>query len=283
MRQAFCPGHLTCAFQPFRTGDPLESGSRGIGIRLGLGARARAEERDDGDIRIRIDGVLSEAPVTRKAVEGVAGGRGFDIEIRNGLPVSQGFGMSAAGAIAASLCVADVVGASAEDAFRAAHSADVLCGGGLGDVDAIASGFPVPVRMSPGFSGSVADAGIRIRGITLAVLGPKMVTGSVLSDPQVSDRIARAGSAAIEEFMSAPSEDMLYRCSGRFSSDAGLESPGIADALSRLRGEGYRAGMCMLGNSVFTDAPEREARRILGRRVEVHSCRPYSGGFARTA
>jgi pantoate kinase len=281
MRQAFCPGHLTCAFQPFRTADPLESGSRGIGVRLGLGARARAEERDDGEVRIVIDGVPSKAPVTRAAVEGVSGGRGFDIEIRNGLPVSQGFGMSAAGAIAASLCVADIVGASAEEAFRAAHSADVLCGGGLGDVDAIASGFAVPVRMSPGFSGSVADAGIRMRGLSLAVLGPKMVTGSVLSDPQVSERIARAGSAAIEEFMSDPSEEKLYSCSARFSLDAGLESPEISDALSRLRGEGYRAGMCMLGNSVFTDAPEREARRILGRRAEIRCCRPYSGGFAR--
>ncbi len=283
MSQAFCPGHITCAFQPFRSEDPLESGSRGIGIRLGLGARARAVERRDGRVEISIDGMPSEAPVTRKAVGAVAPGRGFDISIRNGLPVSQGFGMSAAGAVAAALCVADIVGASEKDAFAAAHAADVICGGGLGDVDAIASGFSVPVRLTPGLRGEVADAGIKVGPLSLAVLGPKMHTGSVLSDPETSARIAKAGSEAVGRFMSSPSEEMLYRCSGEFSSEAGLESPEVSAALSRLRSEGHRAGMCMLGNSVFTDASRDEVLRILGRGAEVYSCRPYSGGFARTA
>ena len=43
--------------------------------------------------------------------------------------------------------------------------------------------------------------------------------------------------------------------------------------MDRLKSKGYRAGMCMLGNSIFTDAPEREVWALFGRgHVRTFKC-----------
>ncbi len=127
--------------------------------------------------------------------------------------------------------------------------------------------------------GRVSDAGLDLGKISVGVIGPKMVTGSVLSDPVRSEAISSAAEAAMEGFLADRSGSGLFRCSNAFSAEAGLESPEMASVMGVLRSKGYGAGMCMLGNSVFTTAPVRVLRGILGPRAFVASCRPYSGGI----
>ena len=266
MTYRFCPGHVSCVFQPFPSSDPVKAGSRGFGIRLSLGAHCTAEPRSDGKVRIIIDGEECQAPVTRHAILSLTRDRGFDIHIRNDLPVSQGFGMSAAGALSAALCVCDILGLSEHDAVLAAHSADVSCGGGLGDVVAIAECCDIPIRALPGVPpyGRMDGLDHHIDNMILAVLGQKMVTGSVLSDPIRMERIREVSEDAMDAFLEARTVDSLYEQSNIFSFHSGLESGQVCDALDILHSEGYRAGMCMLGNSIFTDAPGHVVRDLLG-------------------
>ena len=275
MTRAFCPGHVSCIFQPSRSSEIASTGSRGVGIRLSLGAHASVVPKD-GDTVVTIDGTASEAPVTRHVAEILAPGKGFDIVIKDDLPVSQGFGMSAAGAVAAALCIADLVGKSRDEAIMAAHEADIRGGGGMGDVAAIAGDVPIPVRKAPGMPpyGIVEDAGIALGRTSFVVLGPKMTTGSVLSDPKRFASICEAAESTMGSFLEDPSVDSLYRFSNKFSEAAGVEGPEVSHALDALRFGGFRAGMCMLGNSVFTDAPLLDARRILGPGVKGFSCLP---------
>lgn len=278
MMECFCPGHVSCVFQPFSSLNPLATGSRGFGIRLSLGAHCTVAVREDSDIIISIDGDESEAPVTRLAVEALSGGKGFDVSIVNDLPVSQGFGMSAAGALSAAMCIAHEVGRPISDAVHAAHLAEINGGGGLGDVAAIAAGRDVPVRTVPGIPpyGRVENTRGRVDGICLAVLGPKIVTSDVLSNPNKVIRIRSAADDAISRFMSERSLDSLYREANIFSRDSGLESEDVSDALEKLHFHGYRAGMCMLGNSVFTNAPADRVRTLLGLDAsDVYSCSSY--------
>ena len=266
MTYRFCPGHVSCVFQPFPSSDPVMAGSRGFGIRLSLGAHCTAEPRPDGVVRIVIDGEECQAPVTRHAVLSLAGDMGLDIRISNDLPVSQGFGMSAAGALSAALCVCDILDLPEHDAVVAAHSSDVCCGGGLGDVVAIAECYDIPIRVLPGVPpyGRMEGMVQGMDNITLAVLGQKMVTGSVLKDPVRMERIREVSGKAMGAFLDEPTVDSLYEQSNVFSSQSGLESPQVHDALGMLHSEGYRAGMCMLGNSIFTDAPGHVVRDLLG-------------------
>ncbi len=275
MTSAFCPGHVSCVFQPVYSYDVLATGSRGVGIRLSLGARAEVEPRGDGEVRIVLDGEPSEAPVTRRAVEDLAPGEGFDIRIDNDLPVSQGFGMSAAGSVAASLCVAHLTGEPRQRAFVAAHVAETECAGGLGDVSGIMAGRDVPVRTVGGLPphGNVVNAGFSFPRLTLAVLGPKMSTATVLGAGRALEAIRAVGAGLVDEFLEDPTREKLFEVSNRFSCESGLESPAVRRAIDRLNGKGYGAGMCLLGSSVFTDAPPDVVRSALGRgRVKVFPC-----------
>ena len=265
---AFCPGHVSCIFEPSPTLNPLSTGSRGLGIRLSLGSTATVEERDDDMVNIYIDGSSSSAHITRMTVNIIAPGRGFDIWIENDLPMSQGFGTSASGALASGIAVASVVGVSRTKAFEAAHVAEVRGGGGMGDVTAIVAGLDVPVRTRAGFPPRrlVANADMRFPTLTVAVLGPKMVTEGILGDTQAVNRIRESGHATLDAFLEDPTRSMFFRMSNRFSSEIGLESPAVRRAIMRLNADGYNAGMCMLGNSIFTDAPIDKVRSLLGRR-----------------
>jgi pantoate kinase len=276
MTKAFCPGHITCFFAPVRTDDVMMTGSSGAGIRLDRGVTVTVEERRGPTTRITMDGEKCHAKVSERVVSMLAPGVGFDIIVDNGLPVSHGMGMSAAGAIAAGLCVAYLKGLNEYDAYRAAHIAEVENGGGLGDVAGIMGGRQ-PVRVKAGIPpfGRTIDTGI---DMTLSVipLGPRMDTGSILSDSGTMERISKAGEDCVNRYIGRPSEKMLYELSSEFSRSAGLESKKVRRALSELR-KGHRASMCMLGNSIFTDADEEQVREILGE-VPVISCRTGSGG-----
>lgn len=265
MTGAFSPGHITCFFHPVRTGDAVTTGSRGAGLRLSLGTRAVIEERSDGRLNIVMDGAESDAPVTRRVVSQMCPGRGLDITIENDLPVGQGFGMSASGAIAVALCLCDILGIDPGEAYRYAHIAEVVEGGGLGDVSAITCNGHQPVRVKPGLPpyGEVIDTGIKIPKLTLAVTGGKLSTAPVINDPDMQKRMYEVGSGMVDSYVAEPSLESLFRLSREFSSSMGLEAEGVREALDKIS-KCAPGGMCMLGHSIFTTLPEDEVREILG-------------------
>lgn len=273
MTVAFSPGHITCFFHPVDSEGILKTGSRGVGIRISGGTEVSVDERSDSRIVTSIDGKIVSAPVTENVVSQIAPGRGYDIEFINDLPVSQGFGMSASGAISVALALCHMNDVPLQETYKFAHIAEVEGGGGLGDVSAISCKGHQPVRVKPGIPpfGEIVDTGIRFERLTLAVLGSKLKTSSVLSDIDVRRRMIGYADAAITEFVANPSKDLLYSHSRSFSRTCGLESSEVESALNLLSEYG-NAGMCMLGHSIFTDLDQEEVKEILGEETEVYSC-----------
>ena len=265
MTSAFSHGHITCFFHPVRTSDSETTGSRGAGLRITLGTKVTMDERTDRHISIVMDGKDSDAAVTRRVISLICPDRGLDITIENDLPVGQGFGMSASGAIAAAMCACSIADVDTRQAYRFAHIAEVMEGGGLGDVAAIASRTHQPVRIRPGLPpyGKVSGTGLRIRRLTLAVVGDKLSTAPVINDPDMQRRLCEVGSGMVDDYIRKPSIGRLFSLSREFSSSMGLESEGVRDALDRIT-KVAPAGMCMLGHSIFTTLPEDEVREILG-------------------
>jgi len=276
MTKAFCPGHITCFFVPVRTDDILMTGSLGSGIRLNKGVTVTLEERCDNNIKITMDGKECDASISESTVRKLAPGRGFDMTIENDLPISQGMGTSAAGAIAAGLCVSSLIGLEEHDAYRAAHIAEIENGGGLGDVAGMIGGYQT-IRVKAGLPpfGRVIDTELSLK-LTVAVSGKGMSTDSVLSDAEKVKRITNAGMRCVSEYSVMRSEDALYKLSSQFSNSAGLETDEVKQALSLLRKD-HRASMCMLGNSIFTDADEKQTREILGDDVTLIQCSTGEG------
>ena len=272
MIKAFCPGHVSCFFAPVITGDAVTTGSIGAGIRLDRGVTVTIEGRGGNRrTRVTMDGENCHAKVTEHVAASLGPDKSFDIVIENALPVSQGMGMSAAGAIALGLCITSLKGLDEHEAYKAAHIAEVENGGGLGDVAGILGGRQ-PIRVKAGIQpyGRTVDTGIDMK-LSLVTLGPKMDTRNILSDPAAMAKISRSGESCVDRYIERPSEKMLYELSSEFSRSVGLETKGVKHALSDLRGNGYGASMCMLGNSIFTNAEEDEVRDVLGD-VRVIQC-----------
>lgn len=272
MTSAFCPAHITCFFRPIISGSIPERGSMGVGVRLGAGTTVHLYEII-GRTKIAIDGKADDAKITRHVLEHMAPGRSFEASIECGLPPGQGFGMSASGAIAAALCVSEIVGKSRTEAFEAAHTAEVVCGGGLGDVAGLMHEADVPIRTAAGLPpfGHVTDRGTVFEKMALVVLGQKLSTAGILGNDDDMRRICAAGDTAMERFLKDPAKDALFQTSNAFSLEAGIRGPKVADAMRVLEKNGIRSAMCMLGNSIFTDVPEQEVRAVLGDRGEVFS------------
>src|SRR5437899_1415009 len=132
--EAFCPGHVTAFFEVVEDPDPRKKGSRGAGLCLSLGVRtvARVREAPRTSIDILVNGRRQKADVTQAVADKILRNGSFEVKIlsESPLPVSQGFGVSAAGALSTALALDDALerGTPREELVTIAHEADVECG-----------------------------------------------------------------------------------------------------------------------------------------------------------
>ena len=132
--EAFAPGHVTAFFEVVGDPDPRKKGSRGAGLCLSLGVHTVARVRDAPrpSIDILVNGRRGRAEVTQRVAEKVLEGETHEVKVLSEfpLPVSQGFGVSAAAALSTALALDDALGrGTARDELVAiAHEAEVECG-----------------------------------------------------------------------------------------------------------------------------------------------------------
>ncbi len=266
MISAFSPGHITCFFQPISSLDPLSAGSRGAGIRLDLGSTVTIEPSSRNGTIIEMDGEVIKGEIARSVVKALDTEGDYRVSIKHDLPVGQGFGMTAADAVATALCMCQINDRNISDGYRAAHVADLLEGGGRGDVSGIMSKYKQPVRTVAGIPpfGKVEDSKVKVGELTLVTLGPPLITSTVLSDRDKLVQIREAGAKAMNDYMANMTLRSLFKISNQFSKDAGLRTPEVDRAISDIEGKGYMAAMCMLGNSIFTTASLETVEEVLG-------------------
>jgi pantoate kinase len=262
---AFCPGHVTGFFQICEHKDPIRSGSRGAGLCLSLGAESTVDtEEGNGDILIMLDGKEERAPVTRSAVGKVLGERKLDVTVVTNLdlPVSQGFGMSAAGALSAAHALSESLQMPFKTALRAAHEAEIESRTGLGDVAALSRGG-ITFRRVEGLPpyGRIDRVNAE-PDITLCVVGAPLETSDVLGDAQKRAAVNRVGKECVEKMAIAPTLANLMRLSRDFMKRTGLATKEVEAAVIAAEDFGP-ASMTMLGNSLFAVGNAREQDKVL--------------------
>jgi pantoate kinase len=270
-RSAFCPGHVTAFFEICDQSDnPLERGSRGAGLSLTLGARSAvsAYESADQSIKVRIDGIESQARTTRNAISFLIGDKSLKVEVNTALdlPVEQGFAMSAAGSLSASLALCSLLNLPVQKAYEAAHIAEVKNKTGLGDVAGIFAGA-AEIRLEPGLSPfGVVERIEASSPVVLAVVGKPIKTNDILTDPVKRRKISDSGKKCILEFAEHRTLEHMFALGMEFLEDSELFSKEVLEAMVIADQHGM-ATMAMLGNSLFGigDTPEMaEALRPLG-------------------
>jgi pantoate kinase len=269
---AFCPGHITGFFQAIEHDNVFETGSRGAGFCTELGARSEVWVTDgEGSIEVSINGKPTFAPVTEYALRRILKDGPHDLNVVTtlGLPISQGFGTSGAGALSASLALCGLLDRPPHEAFEAAHESEMANHTGMGDVSALSRGG-MTFRRKEGLPplGKVD----RFDGepeVVLCEVGIPIKTSDVLTDGRKRAAINAIGKKCLDEFEKGQDLEAFCRLSKRFAVESGMASPEALRAIAAAENAG-QASMSMLGNSVFAFGDIDRLEKILGRFGSVY-------------
>lgn len=275
--KSFSPGHITGLFIPVTTPeDVLARGSMGAGVVLEKGAWADVTARPASMTKIVLRSGEKPArfPITRYAMDLVLSTAEHPwevkVDISHDLPISRGFGMSAAGTLSASLALAAAIGASRAQAISAAHLAEVEGHGGLGGIPAILGGG-IEVRRIAGIPPIGLVEWSRCRGTIVAgfLKRRSMPSPPLLSDPKFLSRVAEAGKELLNDIPhSGVTLEKLMASSSTFTDSLGLASRTVSEAIGALRAADISAAQAMLGHTVFScGRPDISERILKGRNL----------------
>lgn len=273
---AFAPGHISGFFEPiYHNQDMARTGSRGAGINVSLGALSEvvAENSDKQVFGFYLNDKKVESPVVRLALKYMLGKTPVHVVVKTDieLPLGQGFGISSACALSATYALANIIGVSTTEAMKASHFAEVQLRTGLGDVMASCFGG-IEIRKEAG----LPPWGIieHIPGkfdLVLCVIGSKLDTKKVLSDPTKTNGIVEYGKFCTKKLLENPCIENLFLLSQIFTEKTNLADKQVLDAIKAANNFGM-ASMCMLGNSVFAIGKTNELCQILSKFGKVFVC-----------
>lgn len=147
-----------------------------------------------------------------------------------------------------------VVSVTYSDCISAAHRADILTKGGLGDVVSQARGG-IEIRLAPGIPpfGEVHTLPVGLDdtpSVAFMTLGENIETRSIIGNPLKKKHINEAGEEALSTLLEDPSLGSFMKASYEFSSSTNLQTLPVKGALMEVH-DIADASQVLLGNTVF--------------------------------
>lgn len=274
---ARCGGHVTLLFSIHsESNDPMQQGSRGAGFCVEAGVECTIQaiplaEGEEFNISIAIqsaDGPLDDEEAALLYVdvfeefmqrELLDETYCYHVDLNLELPLSQGFGMSAAGALSCAQAICSLLELETYPA-HIAHLIERQNSSGLGDVLAATVGG-IELRTQPGApqsSGCVISFSSDVEVILCWDSDFQKHTSTYIDDPQWKITISEAGEDSVSRLSSGKWDisrwQQLLDEAERFAEVSGLmEELGRSTLLERVKKQvpvGHRVLPCMLGTSV---------------------------------
>ena len=236
----FAPASITCIFSPHVGEDARSSGSIGVGFTIERGLYASPSTKTTINGESWSFSTLNDV-LKKVGLEGV--------EINASLPFGCGFGMSGAAALATAAVAASSGSLSYIEAADIAHIAEVENFTGLGDVVTQAFGGVVVRKNAACPSRANLERFYWDVTFDFVVMG-EISTKEIIGDDLKRKTIGEAGKRWTKEFLSRPTLENLFHCSNGFAREAGLLEL-VGDVVEAVESYGGRAGMVMLGKTVF--------------------------------
>ncbi|AGB04310.1 putative kinase, sugar kinase superfamily [Aciduliprofundum sp. MAR08-339] len=243
MIRAFSPGSITLFFEiRDEKIDPLRRGSRGVGVCISEGMVTEVSAGDKLEI------YLNRKKIKHSIQEDIAKIYGFSgkIESFTELPVSQGFGMSAAAALSTALALERINNGTYMHAAQVAHRIEIERRSGLGDVASqYEGGFTVRTREGIQPYGVVDRIFFPNTPMSIVILDEAIETRRVIGDKDSRRKIKKEGHLAMEKFLRAPSLKNAIKIAREFALNTGLINEEGKNLLQKCE----NAAIAMIGNS----------------------------------
>jgi pantoate kinase len=256
--RAFAPGNISGIFKVIHDPDPQKMHSLGLSFTVHQGVTAQVEEA--AATQVYFNGAAVEFPTVHSLALSLASVP-LRIELSSPLPISSGFGLSGASALATALAINALLGLGRDprQLALAAHVAEVRHLTGLGDVCAQFHGGCL-IKLRPGDPLGAQPLDVAEQPIYYRYFSP-ILTAEVLRDEERKRRINDAADQALAGVADLVGQKAIdfercIRLARGFAQDSGLMAdPQVRGLVEEIEADGGAASMIMLGNAVFSTRP----------------------------
>ena len=272
--KAFAPGNISGVFKIIPDEDPTRMHSLGMGFTVADGVTVSVAKSERTSVRF--NGSAIEFATVRSVVAKL-GDAGLQVEIETDLPLSGGFGLSGASALATAYAGNALLGLGLpENALgMIAHVSEVEHLTGLGDVAGQFNGGCL-VKLVVGDPLAAVSVPVPEQAVHYRYFSP-INTKDVIGNPGQRERINVAADTALGKLTRLKNDNetqfaKYISIAKEFSIQSGLLlDDAVKTAIEECEAAGGAASMIMLGNAVFSDVPfdGSKTTRLAKRRVEL--------------
>ena len=267
---AFCPAHVTGFFKAdVEHQNPELMGSLGAGfsIKDGVTTTVTIEKNDKNDFQIKVSGYETDNTdvsefVINEFLELTE--QNYFVTVQHDVAVPIGYGLGCSGAVALSLAFALdqalETKLSKEEIGQIAHTAEIFCKTGLGDViGAFYGGFEI--RTKPGAPGVGSLEKIDAHSKVIIVCFSPVSTKKFL-DENLSI-INGLGGKMVDRLIQTKDYNEFQDMSVEFAKYIRIMTPKMDSVISELDSIGVKSGVALFGETVFTLVPEQKEAQVL--------------------
>ncbi len=255
--EAYSPACLSFIFRKVKEGNPLKTGSLGVGCTLDKGVKAKVQKSSKSGIFLNDQPI--KLPTVTYACKNLID-RPVIINLYSPLPLGCGFGLSAASTLASLFALNKLfaLGKSKKTLAEIAHISEIVNHTGLGSVGTqIKGGFIIKKTAGIFFRGKILPfVGKKIYTI---VIGP-LETPKILKDKKKVEKINKIAEDILWEITNLSNRkvckltlEQIIDYSYLFSRESGLlTNQKVISVIEKIKKLGGHATMSMLGKVVIS-------------------------------
>jgi len=276
---AFAPGHITGFFKAQVEPERSElKGSIGAGFCIKEGVTTKVKVTTDrSGFKISTMGYKSRntqvSEYVAKEFLKIAKGNCFlEIEHHVGIPVGYGLGSSGAVALSLAFALNKALGTnlSRTQVGQIAHNAEIHCKTGLGTVlSSYHGGFEIRTKYGAPGIGSLRK--IHTDYLPIVICFSPISTKKFIKTGLA--KINGLGAKMVTKLLKSRDQMEFLDMSLEFAKYVGVITPKMQQVIDDLQRQGFKCGIAMFGETVFTLVPKAEESKVL------HILEKYSDGI----
>lgn len=267
--EAFAPGHITGFFKAHvEPTKPELKGSIGAGFCIKKGVTTKVKViTDKPGFRITSTGYKSDNTqvseyVAREFLRITKGDHFLEIEHHVGIPVGYGLGSSGAVALSLAFALNKALGTnlSRTQVGQIAHNAEIHCKTGLGTVlSSYHGGFEIRTKYGAPGIGSLKKIHTDYLPIVICFspISTKKFIKTELS------KINGLGAKMVAKLLKSRNQLEFMDMSLEFAKYVGVITPKMQQVIDDLQEQGFKCGIAMFGETVFTLVPKEKEVHVL--------------------